>query len=374
MLLALRIRISTHLFNDKAFVKTVFSFKQQKRSLHISSEGGRASVSGVIATVFGSTGFLGRYVVNQLGRMGSQIIIPYRGEEKSYNHMKLMGDLGQIVPLKWDIRDKESIRQAVKHSNVIINLVGKHYDTRNFTMYDVHVEGAKRIAEVAKELRVERFIHVSALGANTSSPSEWLKTKAEGEAAVRSIFPEVTIIRPAIYFGAQDEFLNNHATLLRYWPFYPLIHGDKQIQPIWVNDVATAILNSLKIPDSAGKIYEVGGPNIYTMRQVVEWMRMVLKLNSRIIEVGDETAWHLGYWLGQHRKPRFTLDYVKNTANILTSGNFPGTKELHVDPIPLTSHLAIGYFRSYRRPSRMMDLTLEQEEIPGIEPGKPSPF
>jgi len=185
-----------------------YSPKQQRRGVLTLSvvEGGRSSVSGVIATVFGCTGFLGRYVVNSLGRVGSQVVIPYRGEEKSYNHLKVMGDLGQIIPLKWDLKDKDSIRNAAKYSNVIINLVGSRYDTRNFTLYDVHVDGAKRIAEVAKELKVDKFIHVSALGASLEASSDWLKSKAEGELAVKSVYPDVTIIRPATMFGARDFF------------------------------------------------------------------------------------------------------------------------------------------------------------------------
>lgn len=103
-------------------------------------------------------------------------MIPFRGEESSFNHLKVMGDLGQIVPMKWDCRDKDSIRRACEYSNVIINLTGRRWDTRNFTQKQVHVEAAKNIAEVAKELGVERFIHVSALGADIS-PSDWGKTK-----------------------------------------------------------------------------------------------------------------------------------------------------------------------------------------------------
>jgi len=112
-----------------------------------------------------------------LGRVGSQVVIPYRGEEKVYTHLKVMGDLGQIVPMQWDIRDKASIREAMKYSNVVVNLTGREFNTRNFTMSQVHVDGARAIAEAAKELNIERFIHVSALAVNSPSDSEWVKTK-----------------------------------------------------------------------------------------------------------------------------------------------------------------------------------------------------
>jgi uncharacterized protein YbjT (DUF2867 family) len=110
--------------------------------------GGRQSVSGIVATVFGCTGFLGHYIVNELGKHGSQVVVPYRGEESSVNALKVMGDLGQIVPTTWNIRDKDSIRRAVQHSNVIVNCTGRRWDTRNFKMSEVHVDGAQLIAEV----------------------------------------------------------------------------------------------------------------------------------------------------------------------------------------------------------------------------------
>jgi len=349
---------------------------QQRRGvLNLSRiEGGRSSVSGVIATVFGCTGFLGRYVVNSLGRVGSQVVIPYRGEEKSYTHLKVMGDLGQIIPLQWDIRDKDSIRHACRYSNVIINLVGSKYDTRNFTLHNVHVEGAKRIAEVAKELDVDKFIHVSALGASLDASSDWLKTKAEGELAVKSIFPKATIVRPGTMFGAQDNYLNSIATMMKFWPAYLLLNANTEVQPLWVNDVAKAILNMLKIRESEGITYELGGPHIVTNRQLVEWVNSLLKYEKRIIEVDNENiAWHLGYWWGQHRNPRFTLDTIKQTENIVCSKNYPGFSELDIKPVSLTSPTGRGVILYLRKPSRMLDITLDSQEMPEeLEAGKPA--
>lgn len=168
-----------------------------------------------------------------------------------------MGDLGQIIPCEIDLRNKDSLRGAVKHSNVIINLVGQEYlllscrfsifyslntlwtliisyATRFNTMADTHIDAAKRIAEVAAEINADRFIHVSALRVNTESDSEWVRTKREGEKAVKSVFPEVTIIRPATMWGAQDNLINNRASMARYWPVYPVIQGDKKDSYVFV--------------------------------------------------------------------------------------------------------------------------------------------
>jgi NADH dehydrogenase (ubiquinone) 1 alpha subcomplex subunit 9 len=139
--------------------------------------GGRSSFSGVVATVFGSTGFVGRYIVNRLGRVGSQIVVPLRGDEHDYRHLRLMGDLGQISPMEFHLKDVESVKKAVQHSNVVINLIGRDYETWNFKFNEVHVDGARVIAEACQEAGVQRLIHFSALNAHTSSPSRLLQSK-----------------------------------------------------------------------------------------------------------------------------------------------------------------------------------------------------
>eukprot|EP01126_Amoeba_proteus_P059141 TRINITY_DN7700_c0_g1_i19.p1 TRINITY_DN7700_c0_g1~~TRINITY_DN7700_c0_g1_i19.p1 ORF type:complete len:291 (+),score=29.92 TRINITY_DN7700_c0_g1_i19:390-1262(+) len=288
-----------------------------------------------------------------------------------------MGDVGQIVPMKWDIRDKDSIRRAAEYSNVIINLTGRRYDTRNFTMRDVHVDGARRIAEVAKELGVERLIHVSALSAHSLS-SDWGKTKWEGDQLVRNIFPNATIVRPATLWGSQDEFLNHFASMMRYWPVYPMVHPEKKWQPIYVNDVAQAIVQSLASKSAPGQIYELAGPSVVTTRQLSDWISRVLKLQDKYTyEVGEEVLWHMGYWLGQHRKPRYTLDSIKENTDIVASNKFPGLGEFDVEPTSVTSQLAISLLHYYRKPVHQSDITLEKNELPdlprnvGFVPNKP---
>jgi len=139
--------------------------------------GGRSSFSGVVATVFGATGFLGRYVLNRLGRSGNQIIVPYRGDEMDYRSLRLMGDLGQIMFFDYYLKDVESVAKMIKHSNCVINLIGRQYETRNFSFNDAHCEGARVIAQAAREAGVKRLIHVSALNASEESPSKFLQSK-----------------------------------------------------------------------------------------------------------------------------------------------------------------------------------------------------
>ncbi|KAM0913322.1 hypothetical protein ACQ4PT_012239 [Festuca glaucescens] len=261
--------------------------------------GGRSSVSGIVATVFGATGFLGRYVVQQLAKMGSQVLVPFRGCEDSHRHLKLMGDLGQIVPMKYNPRDVNSIKTAVAKSNVVINLIGmfflrhitvilkshstyvdlistgREFETRNYGFEEVNHHMAEQLAMISKEHGgIVRFIQVSALGASASSPSRLLRAKAAGEESVLKEFPEATIMRPATLIGTEDRILNRWAMYAKNWGFLPLVGGGStKIQPVYVVDVAAAIVNSLKDDGtSMGKTYELGGPDVYTVRDLAELM------------------------------------------------------------------------------------------------------
>uniref|UniRef100_A0A480MK72 NADH dehydrogenase [ubiquinone] 1 alpha subcomplex subunit 9, mitochondrial n=1 Tax=Sus scrofa TaxID=9823 RepID=A0A480MK72_PIG len=168
-----------------AAVATSVSYGPPQRQLHHAliphGKGGRSSVSGIVATVFGATGFLGRYVVNHLGRMGSQVIVPYRCEPYDTMHLRPMGDLGQIIFMEWNGKDKDSIRKVVEHSNVVINLVGREWETKNFDFEDVFVKIPHAIAQVSKEAGVEKLIHISHLNADIKSPSRYLRSKVSNK-------------------------------------------------------------------------------------------------------------------------------------------------------------------------------------------------
>jgi len=345
------------------------SVAQKREITHLDYRpGGRASVSGAIVTVFGATGFLGRYVVNHLGSTGSQVVVPFRGEEKSYNHLKVMGDLGQIIPIRWDLSDKQSIRNAIEHSNVVINLVGRRWETRNYSFSQAHIESARNIAEVVKEVGVARFIHVSALNCE-AGPSDWAKTKWEAEQTVRSIYPDATIIRPSHLWGAQDSFSRSHASMLRFWPFYPMFHAERKIQPVYVNDVAQGLVNTLAMKKAHGTTFEFAGPTATTHEKYIEWIREALKLPEKhIIPVSDNIVWHLGYWLGQHRNPRFTLDSIKENHDVILSGSRPGLRDCGItEPVSADSQTAVMYLNPWRKPSRQTDVTTDAAEIPELK-------
>ncbi|KAF6731283.1 NADH dehydrogenase [ubiquinone] 1 alpha subcomplex subunit 9, mitochondrial [Oryzias melastigma] len=253
----------------------------QQRKVHQAviprGKGGRSSSSGISAAVFGATGFLGRYVVNRLGRMGSQIIIPHRCDQYDLMHFRPMGDLGQIIFLEWDSKDKDSIKRALEHSNVVINLVGREWETRNFRFEDVFVTIPQQLAKAAKEAGISKFIHMSHLNADIRSPSKYLRNKAVGEKVVREEFPEAVIMKPSEMFGREDRFFNYFANMRWFGSAIPLMAmGKKTVkQPVYVSDVAKAIINAIKDPDANGKTYALVGPNRYLLHDLVEYIYAV---------------------------------------------------------------------------------------------------
>jgi len=253
---------------------------------------GRSSVSGVRATVFGGSGFVGRYVINRLGRIGSQVVVPYRGDGMKTRHLKVMGDLGQIVMLPMDMTDVDSIRQSVEHSNVIINLIGASHETKNYSYDDVHVKVAHRIAKTCAESgNVKRFIHVSAAGADADSSSRFLQSKAHGEEAIKAYFPDATIIRPCDIFGHEDKFLNRSADAMRFLPAVPVLNDQQKLQPIYVQDVAQCIINTMVNTQSPGKTYTLGGPEVMSKTDLLNFvMEQTVRQDSSIVDLPEFVA------------------------------------------------------------------------------------
>ncbi|KAF2364871.1 NAD(P)-binding domain [Trinorchestia longiramus] len=268
--------------SDVRFIKNADPSQLKK------GRGGRSSFSGNVCTVFGATGFIGRYVVNRLGKTGTQMVIPYRGEYYDVRHLKLAGDLGQIVFCHYHLCDEDTIAKAMKYSNVVINMIGRDWATKNFTLNQVHVDGAARLARIAKKVGVDRFIHVSALncdrtheGVVMTGGSPLLLAKREGEKAVLAEFPEATIFRPSDVYGSEDRFLRYYAA---YWrsdlKTLAVPKGGRGIfkQPVYVGDLAQGIVNAaVKDFDAQGQIYQAVGPRRYELRELLEWFLRVLR-------------------------------------------------------------------------------------------------
>ncbi|EPS44611.1 hypothetical protein H072_1372 [Dactylellina haptotyla CBS 200.50] len=235
--------------------------------------GGRSSLGGHTVTVFGAAGFLGRYIVNRLARTGCSVVIPFR-EEMWKRHLKVTGDLGRVTFMEFDLRNTESIEESVRHSDIVINLIGRDYETKNFSFWDVHVEGTQRIAEAVAKYDIDRYIHLSTHNADLNSPSQFYRTKAQGEIEARNIFPETTIVRPSKMWGEEDRFLHHLATKRMLITSNNL---KQKMYPVHVMDVGRA-LEVMSYDDStAGQTYELYGPKEYTMGEV----RDLVKLETR---------------------------------------------------------------------------------------------
>lgn len=301
-------------------------------------------------TLFGASGFLGRHIVRRLTKTGARLCIPTRDLEKA-SILKPMGDPGQIVPLSCSLRSESSVAAAIGNSDAVINLVGILYEKGRNTFQSLHVEAAARIARCAKEQGVSYYVHVSALGADVGSPSAYARSKAAGEQAVSTFFSHATIIRPSIVFGAEDHFFNMFATLARYSPVLPLIGGGHtRFQPIYVGDVADAVVHALFKPEAQGRIFELGGPQIYTFRDLLELMLKVTEQRRIFVDLPWWLAKFEAFFLERMSHPLLTRDQIDllKTDNIIGPNSHPTLRNLDIVPTALEAILPtyLGRFRS----------------------------
>ncbi len=223
-----------------------------------------------LVTVFGGSGFLGRHLVSRLAKQGWLIRVAVRRPSQA-NFLKPMGDVGQITPVRAPIQDELAVEAAVADAAAVINLVGILYERGAQTFAHVHARGAQGVAAAAAAAGAERFVQVSAIGADRHAEADYARSKGAGEAAVRTAFPGATVVRPSIVFGPEDDFFNRFAALARLSPVLPLIGGGRtRFQPVYVGDVAEAIVRCLDGAASQGKIYELGGPRVYTFKELME--------------------------------------------------------------------------------------------------------
>ena len=224
-----------------------------------------------IATVFGGSGFIGRYVVRGLARAGYTVRVAVT-DPGGARFLQTQGKVGQIVPLAAGVSDEAAVARAVAGAALVVNLVGILFERRAGDFQRLQAEGAGRVARLAAAAGVARLVHVSAIGADPASPSAYGRTKAEGEAAVRAAFPSATILRPSIVFGPEDAFFNRFAGLARMLPFMPVIAGATRFQPVYVGDVADAVMAAAERGDAPGRTYELAGPRSHTFRELLGYI------------------------------------------------------------------------------------------------------
>lgn len=327
-----------------------------------------------VATIFGGSGFVGRHLVRRLATRGWVVRVAVRDPERAL-FLKPQGDVGQIVPWAADVTNPDSVAAALKGAKVAVNLVGILYERGQRTFARVHGDGADNVARAAALAGVERLVHVSALGAAAGSDSAYARSKAEGEERVRAAFPAATIFRPSVVFGPEDDFFNRFAALARFSPALPVIGaptfpalrrsdgalpfvldffgaGGAKFQPVYVGDVAEAVLAALTLADAPGRIFELAGPRAYSFKEILE---LTLAATGR-----RRVLFPLPYWLAGVEamflqwlpKPLLTPDQVTLLmSDTIASGDHPGLNDLGIAPTPAEA-VVPGFLARFKPPAR----------------------
>lgn len=311
-----------------------------------------------VATVFGGSGFIGRYVVKRLAQQGYIVRVAVRDPEAAL-FLKPMGEVGQVVPLYSSVTNEATVHRAIEGAEVVVNLVGVLTESRKASFQAIHAEGAERIARIAAATGGRRLIHISAIGADPASPSRYAATKGKAETAVLAAFPGATILRPSLVFGLEDKFFNRFAAIARLAPFMPVISGDTKMQPVFVGDVADAVMAALGSSATQGKVYELGGPRVWTFREILAFILKQTRRDKKLVDIPMGIA-RMQACILQHvpGKP-LTPDQLLLLArdNVVSFGAL-GLSDLGITPTPVEL-VVPGYLRRYqpgggRRPTLPM--------------------
>jgi len=303
-----------------------------------------------VVTVFGGSGFVGRHLVQHLAAEGWVVRVGVRDTERAL-FLKVLGQPGQVVPMPADVTDPGSVARVVETATAVVNLVGILYEGGRRTFRRVHVDGAANVAQAARAAGVQRLVQMSAIGADADSPAEYGRTKRAGEIAAQEAFPGASVTRPSIVFGPEDDFFNRFAGMARFMPALPAF--DTRFQPVYVGDVAEAITRILKDPATAGRTYELGGPQVLSFRQLMQMMldetgrsRFLLPLP---LGVAEFEAW----FLEKLPKPLLTRDQVAllRRDNVVAPGALT-LADLGIQPTALAAILP-GYLFRYRPQAKL---------------------
>ncbi|MBV9993910.1 MAG: complex I NDUFA9 subunit family protein [Caulobacteraceae bacterium] len=315
-----------------------------------------------LVTIFGGSGFIGRQTVRALAKKGWRLRVAVRRPWEAYR-LRLLGDVGQIEIVQANVRSPASVERAMEGAEACVNAVGVLFESGRQKFQSLHAMGARNLAEAAARAGVGAFVQISALGADPNSPSKYARTKAAGEASVREAAPAATILRPSVVFGPEDDFFNRFATLATLSPALPLIGGGHtRFQPVFVGDVAAAVREALSNPATAGRTYELGGPTVYSFRELMELTckeigrpRLLMPVPwaiARLIGAAGDLA--AGFGL----PPPLTGDQVAllRADNVVAPGA-SGLADLGLAPTALEPIIPTYLYR-FRKGGQYADLTL----------------
>lgn len=305
-----------------------------------------------VATVIGGSGFLGRYVVRELARGGWRVRVICRDPDAA-GALRTSGSVGEIVIEHGDLTRPETVTDKLAGSTDVINLAGILFERGRQTFAALHAQGAEKLAQAAKAQGVGRFIHVSALGVDKAKGAHYARTKMLGERAVLAAFPAATILRPSVVFGPEDNFFNQFARMAMFSPFLPLIGGGKtKFQPVYAADVARAVAVCLDKPETRGKTYELGGPDVMSFRDVLEFVMKTTGRRRLLLPLPFPLASLIGTLAEFLPAPPLTRDQVRllHTDNVVAKDAL-SFENLGITPSP-ASLVAPEYLAAFAKPGR----------------------
>ncbi len=298
-----------------------------------------------LATIYGGSGFVGRYIVRRLAKRGWRVRVAVRRPNEAM-HVKPYGVVGQVEPILCNIRDDDSVRAAMKGADAVVNCVGTFDKSGKNSFQAIQNEGAARIARIAAEEGIERMTHISAIGADVNSKTLYGQSKGQGEAAVLEALPNAVILRPSVIFGSEDAFFNRFAAMTRLGPVLPVVGAGTKFQPVYVDNVAEAAEKAV-IGEAAPGIYELGGPDVNTFRELMQQMLGVIQRRRLIFNIPFWMAniMAIGMELGQTLtfglvKAQITRDQVKSLrSDNVVAADARGLSDLGITPVALEAVL-----------------------------------
>jgi uncharacterized protein YbjT (DUF2867 family) len=307
-----------------------------------------------LVTIYGGSGFIGRYIARRMAKEGWRVRVAVRRPNEAI-FVRPYGVVGQVEPVFCNIRDDASVRAVMLGADAVVNCVGVLNEVGKNGFDAVQAEGAGRIARIAAELGVGHLVQLSAIGADAESASAYARSKAAGEAAVQEAFPAAVILRPSVVFGSEDQFFNRFAAMSRFGPILPVVGAETKFQPVYVDDVAQAAVKAV-LGEAAPGIYELGGPDVHSFRELMQKMLQVVQRRRLIVNIPFFVARIMGgvfdllqtVTLGLFTNGLITRDQVRNLArDNVVSPRARGLADLGIAPTPIDAVLP-EYLWRYR--------------------------
>lgn len=306
-----------------------------------------------LVTIYGGSGFVGRYIARRMAKAGWRVRVAVRRPNEAM-HVKPYGVVGQVEPVFCNIRDDTSVRAVMTGADAVVNCVGT-FDRKGKNNFDaVQHEGAGRIARIAAELGVDRMVHLSAIGADVDGASLYAQSKGKGERAVLEHMPDAVILRPSVIFGAEDAFFNRFAAMTKLGPILPVVGADTKFQTVYVDNVAEAAAKGA-LGQAAPGVYELGGPDVNTFRELMQQMLKVIQRRRLIVNMPFVVATPLAVVMELVQTLTFgivpaqiTRDQVVSLrSDNVVSEEAKGLSDLAIDPVALEAVLP-DYLWPYR--------------------------